>query len=475
MTWFDASRAVRDAARMTRAAPGKPLSLRAEGSDEELTTQLAPRAGLPTPSSIAWRAVVIEGPDAGKTFAIDEVFTRRILFGTSATCDVCLTDRTVSRRHAAIEANGPETRLVDLGSRNGSWVGSVRVRDAHVEHGAIVRLGDTTLRLETDGVSHAVPASADPRFHRVVGISPEMRALYPFFARVAGTDVPALIEGETGTGKEVLAESIHEASARRGGPFVILDCTTVAPTLIEAELFGHERGAFTGADSARAGLFEEAHGGTLFVDEIGDLDVTLQAKLLRAIEKKEVRRVGGNQWRRFDVRVLSATRRDLDKEIQARRFRDDLYYRLAVVRLELPPLRKRQGDIAFLTHYFWRRMGGAPDALSPDVVQRFESYDWPGNVRELYHAVMRQLAVGDFDPQEHVRQLAGAGTGSGDSFLDDVIRTGEELPRARQRVVDEFERRYVTHMLAAHGGNVTRAAAASGIGRRYFQMVRAKR
>jgi DNA-binding NtrC family response regulator len=444
-------------------------------SDEELTTQLARRAALAPAMSASWSVAVVEGPDRGARFDVADVVTRRVLVGQSPACDVKLTDRSVSRRHVALESDGVGTRVVDLDSRNGTWVGDVRVRDAYLATGAIVRIGDTLLRFDTDGVEHPLPTSTEACFGRVVGVSPEMRALYPLFARVASAEVGVLIEGETGTGKEVLAESIHDASARREGPFVVLDCTTVAPSLLEAELFGHERGAFTGAVTQRKGLFEESAGGTLFIDEIGDLDIALQAKLLRALERKEIRRVGGSQWLRLDVRVLAATRRDLDREVAARRFRDDLYYRLAIARLELPPLRRRHGDIAFLTRFFWTRLGGDEQTLEPDVVQRFERYDWPGNVRELANAVARQLALGDFEPAFRGATPSAGVRSAGGDFIDSVVRAAQPLTTARQKIVDEFERRYVQHMLSLHGGNVTRAAAASGIGRRYFQMVRAKR
>jgi DNA-binding NtrC family response regulator len=442
--------------------------------EDQLTTQLARRTALAAPSSASWVLRVMDGVDAGKGFRIDDVATRRVLIGQSPACDVQLSDRSVSRRHAALESDPGGVRLVDLGSRNGTWVGRLRIRDAYVADGEVVRFGDASVRLETDGVLHTLAASEEVSFHRVVGASPEMRRLYPILARIAGADVPVLVEGETGTGKEVLAEALHEASPRSRGPFVVLDCTTVSPSLLEAELFGHERGAFTGAHAARVGLFEEANGGTLFIDEIGDLDIALQAKLLRALERKEVRRVGSSNIVKLDVRIIAATRRDLDREVQARRFRDDLFYRLAVARVELPPLRKRQGDVAFLTRFFWLRMGGDEAALSPDVIQRFEGYDWPGNVRELANAVARQMALGDFEVPARTGELPTAAAMMGDS-IDRIVRSGQPLPLARQAVLDDFERRYVAHMLAEHGGNVTRAAAASGIGRRYFQMVRAKR
>jgi DNA-binding NtrC family response regulator len=413
---------------------------------------------------------VVSGPDEGKQFAVDDVVTQRVLLGQSPVCAVCLTDRAVSRRHAALEADRGSVRLVDLDSSNGTFVNDLRVRDVFLRGGERVRVGSSTLRVDLDASPHVLAASEQARFYRVVGGSPEMRRLYPVFAQLAATDVPVLIEGETGTGKEVVAESLHEAGARRDGPFVVFDCTTVAPTLLEAELFGHERGAFTGAVNARRGLFEEAHGGTLLIDEIGDLDIALQTKLLRAIERMEVRRVGGNKFTRVDVRIIAATRRDLDREVQARRFRDDLFYRLAVARVELPPLRRRHGDVALLAKTFWAALGGEEAALGPDVIQRFEEYSWPGNVRELYNAVARQLALGDAGAG-----LAATPAAAAADFIDAVVQGGKPLPAARQDVVAEFERRYVTRMLELHGGHVGKAADACGIGRRYFQMLRAKR
>jgi DNA-binding NtrC family response regulator len=435
----------------------------------DFTTELLPREPLETPAAASWTLRIVEGPGAGTSFDVGDALARRVLVGTSPACDVRLGDTTVSRRHAALEADGAGLRVVDLESRNGTWIGPVRVKEGFVGTGAVLRFGRSAIRVETDGVLHELPTSNEAQFHRVVGVSTAMRVLYPLFARVARADVAVLVEGETGTGKEVLAESLHEESARRGGPFVVFDCTTVAPSLIEAELFGHERGAFTGAETSRAGLFEQAHGGTLFLDEIGDLEIGLQAKLLRAIERKEVRRVGGREWKSVDVRFIAATRRDLEREIQAQRFRDDLFYRLAVTRLELPPLRKRQGDISFLARFFWRKLDGDDRMLHPDLLQRFESYDWPGNVRELANAVAQQLAVGEFRPAASRAEPASS------DFIDGVVGTGEALPLARRRVVEELERRYVEAMLATHKGNVTRAAAASGVGRRYFQMVREKR
>jgi two-component system response regulator HydG len=424
--------------------------------------------------------VVVSGQGAGARFAIEDLSTRRVLVGQSVSCDVKLEDRAVSRRHAAFEMDALGVRVTDLESTNGTWLNGVRVRDAYLPPGGTIQVGSTTLRVDLDGSTHVLPASQDATFFRVIGASPEMRRLYPTFARLAATNVPVLIEGETGTGKEVLAESLHEAGSRKAGPFVIFDCTTVAASLVEAELFGYERGAFTGAETTRKGLFEEADGGTLFLDEIGDLDLALQAKLLRALEKSEVRRVGATKWIRVDVRVLAATRRDLDREVQARRFRDDLFYRLAVARVELPPLRRRQGDVALLARTFWVLLGGDEAKLPPDLILRFEQYGWPGNVRELHNAVARHLAIGEFNPSDRLGvQGAALGPSAGvhstrEDFIDALLGAATPLPIARQQMLQAFEQRYVRRMLELYKGNVSHAAAASGIGRRYFQMIKAR-
>jgi DNA-binding NtrC family response regulator len=296
-----------------------------------------------------------------------------------------------------------------------------------------------------------------------------MRAIYPLCERLAQTDVTVLIEGETGTGKEMLAESIHEAGPRANGPFVVFDCTTVAPTLLESELFGHERGAFTGASAARAGLFEQADGGTLLIDEIGDLEPTLQPKLLRAIERSEVRRVGGQKLLKFNVRVLTATRRDLDQEVQRGRFRDDLFHRIAVARIELPPLRARKGDIAVLARHFAQENGANPGAIPYDQLLRWEDAPWPGNARELKNAVQRYLALGDLS--EAPSPIEAAALPPSAAF-DGLLNL--PLARAREELNDEFERVYIQHVLSVHGGDIAKAAAASGIARRQFFRLKAR-
>jgi DNA-binding NtrC family response regulator len=422
--------------------------------------------------TVTFTVVVIDGPDRDATFIVDG--SQRLLVGKSPACDIRLHDPEISRRHLALEPAGPRLRVVDQGSTNGTWLNGLGIVDAYAQGGEVLRIGATDLRVERSGAAPSVLSSREG-FGNLLGKSAEMRRLYPLCERLAAATVPAIIEGETGTGKEVLAESLHDLGPRADGPFVVFDCTAVSPNLVESELFGHERGAFTGAVSMRKGVFEQANGGTLLIDEIGDLDANLQPKLLRALEKSAIRRVGGDSFLKVDVRVLAATRRNLDQEVHAGRFRDDLFHRLAVARIELPPLRKRKGDIALLAAHFWAEMGGTGQALSPHLVRRWEDYAWPGNVRELRNMVARTLALGDYDAAHPhgVAITAGRDEGS-EGAIARVLAMDLPLTEARQRIVEEFEQLYIDRVLDAHDGNVSRAATASRVGRRYFQRLRAK-
>lgn len=476
--------------------PNKPPSNGDDDGFDDIETLHRPRAdrsaGEAAHHTSAPRSVyeieVVDGPDRGQRLVLDPAAPLRLLVGQSPTCALRLSDREVSRRHIAIELFSAGVRLVDLGSTNGTTVNGLSVIEVILHGGEVIVLGATTLHLHrhdgapsSDRSDTSPPRPVTSRFGRVIGASPEMRRLYPLCERIAASRVPVVLEGETGTGKEVLAESIHEASPLASGPFVVFDCTTVAPTLVESALFGHERGAFTGASHTHIGVFEEAHGGTLLIDEVGDLDITLQAKLLRALERGEIRRVGGRQWIKVQVRVLAATRRDLDEEVQQGRFRDDLFFRIAVARIELPPLRRRTGDIPLLVRHFWRELGGQGDGPPALLIERFEKQSWPGNVRELTNAVARHIALGDLETpalRDDVPRSQGGsrdGAPSHDEWLAAILERDLPLARAREVVVDDFERRYVERVLAKHNGNVTQAAIASGIARRYFQILRAKK
>jgi two-component system, NtrC family, response regulator HydG len=449
--------------------------------DDEISTFLDARF-LPSPISLlVYTLVVTAGSDVDKRVSIDCTHAGPLLVGTSVACELVLGDRGVSRRHAALELEGNWLRVRDLDSTNGTFVNGLRVREALLEGGETLRLGEVLLRVErTSGITPpALPEAVN--FGRVLGASREMRRLYASCEKLARSNVSVIIEGETGTGKEVLAESIHENGPRAAGPFVVFDCTMVSPNLLESELFGHEKGAFTGAVSRREGVFEQAHGGTLFLDEIGDLDLAMQPKLLRAIERAQVRRVGGSEWIRFDARILAATRRNLDEAVEHGRFRDDLFHRLAVARIELPPLRARKGDITLLTQEFCRQLGAPPRAVPLEVMARWELEPWPGNARELKNAVARYLALGEVGGSESPDGFGSGfasdrpGAALADQWIAEVLSSGVSFQTARQTLLGTFERTYVERMLAAHDGNVSRAAAASGVARRYFQIIRARR
>jgi transcriptional regulator with GAF, ATPase, and Fis domain len=441
---------------------------------DDVATELQRALDASAGGSATFVLTIIEGVDRGRTFTLDGSQPSRVFVGQSPACEFRLTDPLVSRRHLALDLTDRELRITDLSSTNRTFANGIVVSEAYLRGGEVISIGSTIIRVDmVEQTTAAATVSSATRFGRLIGSSVEMRRLYPLCERIAQSEIPAVIEGETGTGKEVLAEAIHEQSPRAGGPFVIFDCTAVPPNLLESELFGHERGAFTGAVQTRRGVFEQAHGGTLFIDEIGDLDLSLQPKLLRAVQRSEVRRVGGDKWFPVDVRILAATRRDLDREVQAGRFRDDLFFRLAVARVELPPLRQRRGDIAVLAQHFWKELGGSTTKLPYDLAQRYEAYAWPGNVRELYNAVSRQLALGDVGPTVPWSSEAPTESASGD-VIEHILQENLPLPRAREKIIEEFERRYVERIVEAHGGNVSRAAAASGIGHRYFQKLRAR-
>ncbi|MEO7110878.1 MAG: sigma 54-interacting transcriptional regulator [Polyangiaceae bacterium] len=444
---------------------------------DDHTTVLASKFAPSATSSPTFTITVIEGPDTGGKLTLDASRYSAALIGSSSVCDLRLTDRQASRRHITLDVTDTKLQLTDLGSTNGTVVNDVIVTRALLRGGEIIRIGQNRIRVDLDSAAKIVEISGASGFGRVIGASREMRRLYPLCRTLADAKVAVVVEGETGTGKELVAESLHEESPRAAGPFVVFDCTGVPPNLVESELFGHERGAFTGATTTRKGVFEQAHGGTLLIDEIGDLDFALQPKLLRAIERSEIRRVGGDRTFAVDVRILSATRRDLDHEVQAGRFRDDLYHRLAVVRLGLPPLRARRGDVRLLARTFAEKLGDGR-AIPEALLVKWEDYAWPGNVRELRNAVVRYLALGDVSPEEYaldetpLRSPREGVTGEGE--LEGVVQKGLPYSAARKQALEAFERQYIERVLAEHGGNVLRAAAASGIARRHLQRVKAR-
>ncbi len=431
-------------------------------SHDDVKTELSPRREDEAQAP-AFMVSVAAGPDAGKNVLVDMHSPSATLVGKSAASQLPLVDPTVSRRHASLEVAGSALRVRDLGSTNGTRVNGVRVAEAFLVGGETLDVGSTTLVVERRAVA-AQKLSAAVSFGRMVGASTPMRRLYPLLEKLAASSLPVLVEGETGTGKELLAEALHENGPRRLGPFVVLDCATVPASHAEAALFGQ-------AGTDNAGVFGQAHDGTLLLDEVGELSPALQGKLLRAIERGEVARVGEDRVTKFDVRVIATSRRDIEKEVEQGRFREDLFYRLAVGRVELPPLRSRTGDVKLLAEFFWKRLGATDRPLPPELVRKLEGYGWPGNVRELSNAIARRYALGDSDLDD---DLAGGHGGAPDDAFQWVIDRDLAYTTTRDLVQAEFERAYVTHVLGQHNGNVSRAAAASGLGRRYFQILRAR-
>ncbi|HUQ07476.1 MAG TPA: sigma 54-interacting transcriptional regulator [Kofleriaceae bacterium] len=401
---------------------------------------------------------VIDGPDRG----VERRLRGGLRIGTSEACDLRLTDPTVSRLHCEIQNQGGVVRIVDGGSTNGTYVDGVRVQAAELTSGTRVRLGATVLSVGSAAESYVVELSARHRFGEMIGASTEMRAMYAVLERVAPTDTSILIQGETGTGKELVARSIHDASPRAGGPFVVVDCGAIAENLIESELFGHVRGAFSGAVGDRRGLFEEADGGTLLLDEIGELPPPLQPRLLRVLERQEVRPVGSNATRQVDVRVVAATNRPLAQAVNRGTFREDLYYRLAVVEVVLPPLRARRDDLALLAEHFFRRYAGEHEPVPPGLLASLSSRAWPGNVRELRNYVERSVSLGVAQGLDAVP--AGPARAS-----EPVVPVHLPLKDARAAWTEQFERVYVEALLARTGGNVSRAAELAGVNRRSLQ------
>jgi DNA-binding NtrC family response regulator len=304
--------------------------------------------------------------------------------------DVVIDDAFVSAHHLRLELRGGRWRVRDLGSTNGTLLAGLRVTDAELPIGAPIALGDAELLLESAAPERGGAASA---FEGMVSGEPAMRQVFELIERVAPSAAPVTILGETGTGKELVARALHRLSGRRDGAFIPVNCSAIAETLIESELFGHEKGAFSGAERLRKGAFEEAHGGTLFLDEIGELPVDLQPKLLRALELGEVKRVGASRPLGVDVRIVAATHRDLRAQVRAGKFREDLYYRLCVVPITIPPLRGRRGDARALVEHFLGRAAPRGLALrfSDEALEKLEGYDWPGNVRQLRNVVQRAL------------------------------------------------------------------------------------
>jgi two-component system, NtrC family, response regulator GlrR len=418
-----------------------------------------PRSG--TRASVRRFALtVVEGPGVGATW---QSTTDRCSIGSHKRNDLIVEDPTVSRFHCEVIIDEVGVRVRDLKSRNATVLDGVTVLEAFLRVGSLLRLGKTVIRFELGSEQNRLALSESTRFGSLTGTSPAMRGTFAMLARAAESDATVLLEGETGTGKSQAARSIHRESARADGPFVIVDCGAILGNLLESELFGHEKGSFTGASERRVGAFEEADGGTLFLDEIGELPLDLQPKLLRALEAREVRRVGSNTHRPVDVRLIAATNRDLRAEVNLGRFRADLYFRLAVVTITMPPLRQRPEDIPALVDEILGSLRAPPDQLealrAPAFQAQLRHAVWSGNVRELRNYLERCLVLGTVESAADDPGVTSEGFA-----VDPTAPYASE----RDRALADFERRYFQGLLRLHDGKVSRAAGAAGIDRAYL-------
>ncbi|HVY49573.1 MAG TPA: sigma 54-interacting transcriptional regulator, partial [Minicystis sp.] len=382
--------------------------------------------------------------------------------GSNASNDLVLADPLVSQFHCRLRMAEGTWRVVDLGSRNGTRVDGVRVRDADLPLPECrIEIGNSVLRVRQLGAVERDDVPDVDRFGALVGASLPMRRLFATLERLARTDATVLLEGESGTGKEVIATELVQRGPRADAPLVIVDCGAISPSLVESELFGHMRGAFTGADRDRIGAFEAANGGTVFLDEIGELPLALQPKLLRALEAREIRRVGDTRTRKVDVRVIAATNRTLEVEVNQRRFREDLYFRLSVVTVRVPPLRERIADLPLLVDAFLDQLGArsAAGLFTPEVLDEMARCDWPGNVRELRNYIERAVVLRTTKPAKQ------SGTHRIQRMAPPEIDLDTPFKAAKEAVVEAFDRAYLTALIGWSSGNITQAARRAGMDR----------
>jgi len=401
-----------------------------------------------------FEVVVVDGVDRDARVVSS---SHEFSIGSAEGNDLRLTDPAVSRHHCALVADERGLRLDDLGSRNGTFVGELEVVTAYVRAGVRIRIGQTVCLVQILDRELETPIAASDRYGPLIGASSAMRRLFPLLERCAASAATVLVVGETGTGKELVAEAIHVHSARSDAPYVVIDCGALSPDLAESELFGHVRGAFTGADRDREGAFESAHGGTIFLDEIGELPLALQPLLLRVLENRTVRRVGATEYREVDVRVIAASHRDLRALVNDKRFRADLYYRLNVLHVAVPPLRERAGDIELLAAAMWATF--RPETTPPSaLVEHLARLSWPGNVRELRNAVERAALTGQAPPPPPSQSAAVR-----------IAPIDSSYQEAKERAVRAWEREWVEALLGAAGGNLSRAARAAKMGRSHLR------
>ena len=437
----------------------------ADDPEEQVPPTLSVVADSVVPPAVQrFRLRGLGGELEGKSF---DSSSDRLQIGSHPLNEVEVRDRTVSRFHCEVFVDRDGRAWVkDLGSRNGTRVNGVRVREAELQEGMVLRVGQLELVFTPLAERNELPVAPVTSFGTLVGSSVPLRTAFAQLGKAAAKDVTVLLTGESGTGKSEAAELLHEQSGRAGKPLRVVDCAAVPANLLESELFGHERGAFTGAIQRRVGVFEEAEGGTVFLDEVGELPLELQPKLLRVLEAREVRRLGANRYLPVDVRVVAATNRDLRAEVNVGRFRPDLYFRLAVLTVRLPPLRERPGDIPLIAKQLLGRLTLDEETrralAEPAFLSRLQLSPWPGNVRELRNHLERCAAL-----QE---ALQPASEDPSPQHLD-ALDVSIPFSEARRRLLDTFEQGYVRALLDRHDGNVSRAAATAGVDRAHLHRI----
>jgi DNA-binding NtrC family response regulator len=440
---------------------------------EDVTLILEPMTAMATVLPVPQIEITISrmsGGPCNRTLTLDG---ERIRIGSHPSNEVVLEDRSVSRFHCALSSSPQGWALTDSSSMNGTFLGGTKVRDVDLPRTPCeIQLGESTLQLRALGTSAHTEIPVCDSLGELYGGSLAMRRVYALLERVSSSDATVLIEGESGTGKELVANEIVRRGPRSQGPLITVDASSISASLIESELFGHAKGAFTGAERERKGAFESANGGTLFLDEIGEMPLDLQPKLLRAIEAREIRRVGETASRKVDVRVVAASNRDLEREVNLGRFRGDLFFRLAVVTVQLPPLRQRLEDLPLLVKAILESMGAAEQfsLFTPQVLKDMEGHDWPGNVRELRNYVERAVILGTVSAIRRGEQAESIVPPSETTHPFDGLEEEllEPFKVAKERLLHRFERTYLARLMENSEGNISRAARMAKLDRMYL-------
>ncbi len=421
--------------------------------------------------------VMLEGPSRGKKIDLNKTIFR---VGKKEDNELVIEDKTVSRNHFVIEKHEDSYRLKDLDSTNGTYINDIRVKEAYLTPADIIRIGNIRMEFVAFDEKLTLEPSTKQQFGPLIGRSRKMRQIFSLLEKIAPTNATVIIEGETGTGKELVARAIYEYSLRKNKPFVVFDCSAVAENLIESELFGHIKGSFTGAIATRKGAFEESNGGSIFLDEIGELSLELQPKLLRALEQREVKKVGSNERIPIDVRVICATNRNLKKEASEGRFREDLYYRLSVVKIQLPPLRERIEDIPIIIEHMLthNKFNQDPEGklritrVEDEALKMFTRYQWPGNIRELLNILERVIPMveGNTITGQHVSMVFDE-LDKDDEDATERMSVDMSLPfkEAKQKVVEQFERDYLSALLRRNHYNISKTAREAGVDRKHIR------